>query len=509
MNCKKILFLGLVVVGALFTGCGKKHSSDDDVNFEPPTVSFDISGGEALGGQEVDSSRSARDATDLSSVSLVKIMSDGSLKSAISCQVPELDIPDAEKTRMTKYGKLTDVFLPPKGSNCSDVYLLFDGPTYFPAVNEEEPGTVGYWGLSRLLCIHADGTWTDILNDSPWGVTHYPIDSKKNIQIAEDGSLFVLFRDGGGWEYYIRKYDPETKTVSEVCRFGQSAPLDEETVGWTAEQWESNTINITRMEISKDGKWAYIQIVKPGRKQYLHVAEIANPANFKDIVLDENIGGIESFCCWDYDEKSNKLYYLKIDRSNPNDVKGVVKKADYNGSNEVSFKNEDNNDVTLSGSYDALIVVAQNTVWVKETTAVYHVKLTDIYSGATNEIDSLTSMSTPYYCGNNYIVKDNAVYFCYGNESDYGKYPGCFKYNEILRVAITNDLSTARVINYKTANSNLGNNLLITSWSVGDSKLYVTGVSGLGVNYEINLDGSKKKLIGFEGQVFTSIGSLK
>ena len=54
------------------------------------------------------------------------------------------------------------------------------------------------------------------------------------------------------------------------------------------------------------------------------------------------------------------------------------------------------------------------------------------------------------------------------------------------------------------------NNIAVTNWSVGDSKLYIVGWSGdEPVNYEINLDGSgdPKKLA--EGQVLTCIGSLR
>ncbi|MBR5401417.1 MAG: hypothetical protein IK102_06330 [Treponema sp.] len=426
---KNLLLISLLVVGVVLTGCGKKKSAP------APTVSFNISGADALGGRDINPARyasGARAAADNSNGSaLVKIMQDGTLESALSANVSEIDgLPADYAQRMTHYAKLTDIFLPPKNSGCSDVFLLFDGETHFPSEYQDKPGNVGYWSLSQLLCIHSDNTWTDIMYDDPMGLEVYPMDTKKNIQIADDGSLFLLFRDGGGWEYYIRKYNPATKTVSELCRFGRSAPLDEEIVGWTDDDWQSNHINIDRLEISKDGKWAYIQIRKD-KKNYIHVVSVDDPTNCTDIVLDENNTeyGL-AYPCWDFDKEANQLYYVKIERYANNESghaagtidKRIVYKADYNGKNPEKFKE-------LSDSYfDALMVVAKDKVWMLyydlDTTEYPKYTQTIRFLDVTGQNEKLvasvplTESDRAYCCGFNgdgYTIKDGYVYMCYGN----------------------------------------------------------------------------------------------
>ena len=47
---RKILFLSLLVVGILFTGCPKETKNADYEPIPLPVVSFNMSGAEALGG---------------------------------------------------------------------------------------------------------------------------------------------------------------------------------------------------------------------------------------------------------------------------------------------------------------------------------------------------------------------------------------------------------------------------------------------------------------------------
>ena len=54
------------------------------------------------------------------------------------------------------------------------------------------------------------------------------------------------------------------------------------------------------------------------------------------------------------------------------------------------------------------------------------------------------------------------------------------------------------------------NNIAVSNWNVGDSKLYITGWNGdEPANYEINLDGSGETKKIAEGQAFTCIGGLR
>ncbi|MBR5401418.1 MAG: pilus assembly protein N-terminal domain-containing protein [Treponema sp.] len=77
--------------------------------------------------------------------------------------------------------------------------------------------------------------------------------------------------------------------------------------------------------------------------------------------------------------------------------------------------------------------------------------------------------------------------------------------NELFRVSVSN----GSVIKY-TDKLSEKNNIMITGWNVGDSKLYIAGRSnGKAANYEINLNGTGTPKKVAEGQVFTCIGSLK
>ena len=506
---KNLLLLGLLVVGVLFTGCPKEAEEPEEPEyvFEPaplPKVSFNISNAKALGGRDASSSRAvsgARAATDNSNGSiLVKIMEDGTLESALSCQVSDIEnFSEEEKLGMTHYAKLTDVFLPPKDSDCNDVYLLFDGQTYFPAQEQEEPYFIDYWCLSQLICIHDDNSWTDILYDDPINSPIYPIDSKKNIQVASDGSLFILFREAGGWEHYIRKYDPKTKTVSELCRFGRPAPLTEEIENLTDEELLKTDVKVKKLKVSKDGKWAYIQVFTFD-KNYIHVISTEDPSVFTDIEVG-------STPCWDYDEESNQLYYLSDKESTTK-----LYKVDYNGQNEKLLKEK------ILYCND-LMVVAKDTIWLRNyesdgtpgtMVCFYEIKINNDQASDPVEVKSAKVQEgdiVGYNCQEYYIIKDNAVYLWYAADRfNYQPYELCYKYNEIIRFPFTDD----PVVLYRDILPEQ-NNIIMSSWNVGNEKLYITGWDhdDKPVNYAINLDGTGEAEPVAEGQVFTCIGSLK
>ena len=503
MCTKRKLLLNLLLAGVLFTSCGLFKLAP------APKVSFNLDDAEALAGREKGSARTAsgeRAATDNSGGSLlVKIMEDGTLESAMSCKVSDIfGFSKEDKERMTKWGKLTDVYLPPKDSNCSDVYLLFDEPTRFPI--ETSKFNVGYWNLSRLLCIHEDGTWTDLLYDSPMFNDYYPIDSNKYIQIAEDGTLFVLYRDSIYQQFFINKYDPATRSVSEICRFGKATPLVDGTEDWLEDEWKNNHVEVDKLRISQDIKWAYIQIYKAG-KRYIHVVSIDDPSKSYDIVLDDTAGEQKTAApCWDYDEKTNKLYYLQIERDQSDlsiITKQTVYKADCEGKNPEVFA-----ELLASKDYQALSVMDNGAVWLKyEKINDYDdsddfVIFEDVKNG--NNIEFIEPKGVPYfYCGNNYVVKDDAIYSCYGG-GNYNNQYNLYEKSLLFRVSVKDNtvIDYTDIIPEKI-------NIMIISWSVGDTKLYITGESnGEPANYAINLDGSSYEKIA-EGQVFTCIGSLK
>lgn len=499
--CKnKFVLLTLVVAGFLFTGCEWFFKGGN-----PPKISFNISDAEALGGTDSNTNRTAsgaRAADASKNSTLLKILEDGSLESAFSCEISDIaDLEEERKKRMTHYGKLIDVFLPPKDSACTDVYLRFDEPTVFPVRDPNNKMHIVHWALSNLLCIHEDGTWTDILYDSPWDSEFMPIDSKRNIQITEDGSLFVLFREGAGWEYYIRKYDAPTKSVKEICRFGRTAPLMEETENWTDEEWQASDVYVRKMKISKDAKWAYIQVSQSQRKGYLHVVSLEDPSVFTDIVLDSTKELPIQPLYWDYDAIENKLYYLQITRDDSeaeDETSHIIYKADSDGKNPEIYKEE-------CDFCSALFAVGKDTVLLnygQASTSGYH---DEVYIDAKTGEEAARIQLKDYMTSfDNYIIKDNAIYVCYeGGSYDYDLQ--CYEKNEIVRLS-TED---GTVINY-TDKLQERENIKVTSWSVGDSKLYITGLyEGNPISYGMNIDGIGTPQKVAEGQVFTCIGSLK
>lgn len=508
---KNLLLLSLLVVGVLFTGCPKE--AEEPAPAPWPEVSFNISDAEALGGRESTSARSAsgaRDAEDNSNGSvLVKIMEDGTLESALSFQLSDIEsMTEEEELEMTNYSKLTDIFLPPKDSGCSDVYLLFDDKTNFPAQNKKNPHYIEYWCISRLVCIHDDNSWTDILYDDPINGQICPIESKKNIQISSDGSLYVLFAEGGGWEYYIRKYDPKTKRATQICKFGIAAPTLEELASWTEEDWDNSFVRPSALKISKDGKWAYIEVIEH-EKNYIHVLSTENPDVFKDIDLGD--GGIS----WDYDEESNQLYYVRETRAGKEIPEKKLYKADYKGENEtlLTVINLENSDIIYF--CDELIVVAKDTIWIKSNyidgLSFHELKINN--NQATDQGEK-KFVQIPQNAGNYqnyYIIRDNAAYFWYAFDADYESthknYDNWyFKSNDIIRVPFTDDPAVL----YRNIIPEQ-NNIIMSSWNVGNEKLYITGWDhdDKPVNYAINLDGTGEAEPVAEGQVFTCIGSLK
>lgn len=491
----KFVCLSLVAAGFLFTGCQWFQKVGN-----PPKVSFNFSEAEAVGGRNINAERSASGdrAVDHSNRSaLVKIMEDGNLESAISFTLPDTsNLSEANRRKTPKYGKLKEVFLPPEDSGCTDVYLLFDFPTYFITEDPERPGHAEHWGLSSFICIHEDNSWTDILYDSPWGVTVYNIDSKQNIHVTPDGTLYVLF-NAGGWEYHIRKYDPKTRKSSEFCSFGRRSPLIEETDSWTLEDWENNRIDVNVMKLSKDLKWAYIQIEKSG-KQYIHAVSMDNPK----ISYDKILGNGSDLCCWDYEEKSDKLYYLVREKDSDNAIVSTkVYKSDSDGQNEELVKDLGVRDC------DSLFAVTEDTVWIKyrslDSGDNENAVIENLATGEIVASIPLPSDSRYYDCRQNFVVKDDALYFCYSANHDFEK--ECDGNNFIFRVAVA-DGSVVKYMDMLTEK----NNIAVSNWNVGDSKLYITGWNGdEPANYEINLDGSGEAKKIAEGQAFTCIGGLR
>ena len=510
---RKILFLSLLVVGILFTGCPKEAEEPEPVAAPWPEVSFNISDAEALGGRDSTSARSAsgaRAAEDNSNGSaLVKIMEDGTLESALSCQLSDIEsMTEEEELEMTNYARLTDVFLPPKDSGCSDVYLLFDDKTNFPVQNKKNPHYIDYWCISRLVCIHDDNSWTDILYDDPINGQVCQIESKKNIQVGSDGSLYVLFRQAGDWFYLIRKYDPKTKKATELCKFGIAVPSAEELATWTEDDWDDASIQARKLKISKDGKWAYIEVVEH-EKNYIHVLSTENSDLFKDIDLGDG------YTYWDYDEESNQLYYVRVTKAGKEISEKKLYKADYKGEKETLLTVIDLENSDIIYSCDELIVVAKDTIWIKTNyTAGLSFHELKINNNQATDQGEKKFVQIPQNAGNYqdyYIIRDNAAYFWYASggidDSTHKNYDGSYyNYNEIIRVPFTD----APAVLYRNILPEQ-NNIIMSSWNVGDSKLYITGWDhdDKPVNYAINIDGTGEAEPVAEGQVFTCIGSLK
>ena len=240
MISRKNLFLSLLVAGVFFTGCGQKPKISVAA---PPKISFNISNAEALGGINSEVSRStSREAEDNSQFSLKKIMEDGTLESALACTIPGIEEFEGyqgfegekqlqknkefeeESKAITHWANLFEILIPPKVSNRSEVYLLFDSTTTIPGEHPDYYGMLYEWSIGNVICINPDNTWTDVIVDDHWVRHNDLIDNKRNVQFADDGSLYVLYRDNTGWENYLIKYDPAAKKTILVCELGQEGP---------------------------------------------------------------------------------------------------------------------------------------------------------------------------------------------------------------------------------------------------------------------------------------------
>ena len=279
--------------------------------------------------------------------------------------------------------------------------------------------------------------------------------------------------------------------------------MTEETENWTDEDWIKASVMVNKLKVSKDGKWAYIQVITSDMN-YIHVISTEDPSVFTDIEVG-------STPCWDYDEESNQLYYLR-----ENESVNKLYKADYKGQNEKVL-NADN-------LYcDDLMVVAKDTIWIRyyqwdgdwgSKVCFKEIKINNDQASDPIEIKSVSvpakvpdNEGNTYNCHEYYIIKDNAAYLWYATDRFYNQpYEGCYKYNEIIRIPFTED----EPIRYESIIPEQ-NNIIMSSWNVGDSKLYITGWDhdDKPVNYAINLDGTGEAEPVAEGQVFTCIGSLK
>jgi len=485
----KFVLLTLLVTGLLYTGCGERNKVTP-----PPKLSFNISNASALGAinsgvsRSASSSRAADDDDDYSKFSLERIMEDGTLESAFSCHFSQIDgLPEEDANLMTHWGTLKDIFLPPEESGLKDVYLYFDSVSYLPAEDQERPGHIHYWHIGSIICIHPDNTWTDVVYDSPWENNTYEIYDRHDIQLTEDGCIYYLFR--GGWQFFIKKYDPSTNEKTTVCDFRGQAPLFDETEDWTEEQWKEASISVDKMRISKDGKYAYIGLIK-NSVENLHIVNLETMES-KDIPI------FFGFDAWDYDEATEKLYYVKeIDE----EMGGMfsVYSTDSSGSNEEKICDG------IICNNTGLMVVGKNKVWKRYTDRVEGDENDSlIFEDIFNHEKKMIPVTSDIGYAGDYVLTDDALYLRYAGYEEQNLEWVETK-GDILKISINDDT----IIRYSDFLEE-GNNIQIKSWNVSDTKLYISGnANDSAVSYAIDLNGSNLQKVGGD-KAFTCIGGLR
>ncbi|MCR4742752.1 MAG: hypothetical protein K5866_07805, partial [Treponema sp.] len=220
---KKITLLLLAAMAAIsFLSC--KHDSEED---NTASVSFNISGAQALASssssRSITSSRAAGDSS-----SLVKIKQDGTLDTAVTME-----------------GKISKASLKSiiKSPYTDDVYIMYGGNPHYTYNS-----TTGERLLDSLVCVHSDGTYTNLLTQATqFSEADYLLtDNETCIVFDEVGNSYIMAREAGGWENYIYKYDPKNDK--------------RETIFSSVTKYLSEGYNdrFYKLMVSKDGQYLYV-----------------------------------------------------------------------------------------------------------------------------------------------------------------------------------------------------------------------------------------------------------
>ncbi len=254
-----IAVISLAAVFSVFTGCTNGSGS----------VSFNLSMAEALGATERSVSRSARDAGDSAptATNLIKLLPNGSIENA------------TEVAGYVEFGAVKGIFRPPVGD---ETYIWYEEPAFDGNGDEV---------LSCLVCVHPDGTYTDLLYENVfYGYYSLVIDTDNCLQFDDDGNLYISAREGGGWEEYIYKFDPQTR---------ERTTLIESKTEYLSDDYKESYHGFA---LSADKSTLYVYASNFDSSTLLKSIPVDDPSNVK--VIFENTRDF----AWAYDKDQDKIY---------------------------------------------------------------------------------------------------------------------------------------------------------------------------------------------------------
>lgn len=285
---KKSVLFGLTL-GAFISVCalgcsnGSSDPTSDDSNGTigsgSVAISFNIKDAKALAGASSDSSKSAREATESSK--LMKILSDGSVESAIS--VPE---------GLT----LSNVTAVLQAPSHSDIFIVFDQPSWGGYWDEKQNIWINN-GISQLICVHEDGSYDDILG---WFTTENNSGPKRYLWCnSSDYSNCIKFDENGNI-YYLSYESSGNSSASVFYQYNPTTNHEEQLTAAIPNLWYN------KFDVSKDGKYLFVEgnsySENAGSDNFLKVIPVDDPDEISNIKYGE--WGFS----WVYDNYTGYLY---------------------------------------------------------------------------------------------------------------------------------------------------------------------------------------------------------
>lgn len=279
---RKTSFWGtaVVLVSALFASCGFFGGESNYGSFNPSgvvsSIKFDFSGAKAVAKLEDSSSRAAVTGDELGNI--VKILEDGSIKSAVTVE-GDINLSDSIRTVL-------------KSPVSDDVFVVFGDTIWLGEEWDAETQSYNRSLLGGLICVRPDGTALDILKvrDDPEDYWNNYIRLQSDTVIFDgSGNLYFAGWDAGAASA-IYKFDPFSSTLTQMVAAVEGT-------------------SYSRFQITSDGSWILAQGSRAG-SNFLRAIPISNPNNFVNIYYASNSWFSDEDKWWAYDDDSGFIYYL-------------------------------------------------------------------------------------------------------------------------------------------------------------------------------------------------------
>lgn len=452
---RKTSFWGtaVVLVSVLFASCGFFGGESNYGSFNPSgvvsSIKFDFSGAKAVAKLEDSSSRAAVTGDELGNI--VKILEDGSIKSAVTVE-GDINLSDSIKTVL-------------KSPVSDDVFVVFNGTIWLGDEWDAELGIWKYSSMGGLICVRPDGTVLDILkvrDDSEYWMDNYIWLQSDTVVFDGSGNLYFAGEYAGA-AGIIYKFDPLSSTLTQMVAAVEGTSYSE-------------------MQITGDGSWILVEGKRYSGSTgacFLRAIPISNPNNFVNIYYSSN--GYTDKKWWIYDDKSGLVYYVSYAANYDDENAGLFTVSKVSNFQDKKFKSRyfddgfgyvyiDNFDLTDTGVY------AQYW-WLGDDWYLYIIHVADEsgnFVGQARKIELPSGKKIDMQRYNREIFLRYALTDSSGSETGF---------HHLYSI----DLDTGEIIN-RCDNVANRNNLEIISYSVGADNLYFSAVRGTTIeNHVVNL----------------------